>query len=94
MIDKLTSLFRRKQEMVVPDTAIPLVMSSKELKPAYDDFFTSNAGLYLLQHIHNLIESNHTDAENNPERARDCAQRSKTAREILTHIKGVRAEYK
>lgn len=69
-------------------------MSPDELRRAYSSFFKSSAGKYFMDTINDLVESNHVKAEDNPELARDFAQRAKGMREIGAHVKSVVAEGK
>jgi hypothetical protein len=55
----------------------------------YETFFKSPAGLQCLTTISALIDSNHQQAENQPDNARDFMQRAKGNREVLNHINSV-----
>jgi hypothetical protein len=55
----------------------------------YETFFKSPAGQQCLTTITALIDSNHQQAENVPENARDYMQRAKGNREVLDHINSV-----
>lgn len=68
-------------------------MTTIELRRAYQSFFLKNeAGKQFMTSIEKMIESQHAQAENTPELARDYAQRAKGVREVMSHIKSLTAE--
>lgn len=70
-------------------------MNPDEQKRAYQAFFLNNeAGRELYKHLHELIEREHRDAENDPDHARDFVQRAAGVRGIISHIQSVTAEGK
>lgn len=70
-------------------------MNADELRKAYQAFFIkSEAGKEFVASVLKVISTNHGNAENEPDHARDYVQRAKGARQILDHIASVTAEKK
>lgn len=70
-------------------------MNQEQLIKPYQAFFTDNeAGKYFVTELYRLIDVAHKEAEDNPESARDCVQRAKGIREVLSHITSVGTEIK
>ena len=68
-------------------------MSLSEKRIAYQQFFLRNeAGKQFMQTLQELIQTNHTSAETNPELARDHVQRAKGNRQVIEHIQSLVAE--
>lgn len=66
-----------------------------DLGKAYQSFFLKHeAGKYFVSILTELIESQHTKAEDNPVLSRDYTQRAKGIREIINHIDSVSVERK
>lgn len=59
---------------------------------AYQQFFDSPAGLHFKHNLDVIIDTQHTTAENDPDKSRDYMQRAKGVREVINHINSVSAE--
>lgn len=63
-----------------------------ELKSAYEAFFIKHeAGQHFMDSVLEIVASNHTKAEDDPELARDYVQRAKGVKEVIAHINSVMA---
>jgi len=63
-------------------------MNIDEQRRGYESFFVaSDAGKHFMGKLVEMIEAEHVQAENEPERARDHAGHAKGMREVLAHIK-------
>ena len=68
-------------------------MSLEEKRRAYQSFFlTNDAGKQFMITLSDLINAQHSKAEDTPELSRDYAQRAKGVREVMSHINSLTAD--
>lgn len=65
-------------------------MKHEDQARAYAGFFQKHeAGKLFVQQLAELLQSAHVNAENDPDHARDYAQRAKGVRLVVAHIDSV-----
>lgn len=70
-------------------------MLPKHIRTKYKDFFQgSEAGLYFVTALDEMITALHEKSEKAPESARDNAQRAAGVREVINHIRTFSADIK
>lgn len=70
-------------------------MLPNHIRTKYKDFFEgSEAGVYFVKALNEMIITIHENSEKHPESARDNAQRAAGVREVLNHIRIYSADIK